>query len=62
MHFLCQSIGSPNFALFLTQVKSIIPTVHCLTAVIQIAGNDIDYKCCTLVLASKLEEFADWLR
>ena len=38
------------------------PAFLCHTAEIQSGGNDIDNKYCPLLLASKLNEYADWSR
>ena len=62
VYFMHESTVLPDFTKFVSSINSKMPAVTFHAAVIQIGGNDIDNGCCPLLLASKLQDFADWLR
>ena len=60
VHFLHEGTILPGYDKFLYSVNNKIPAIRFHVAVIQIGGNDIDNGCCPLLLASKLQDFANW--
>ena len=62
VHFLHEGTILPDYDNFLYSVNNKIPAIRFHVAVIQIGGNDIDNGCCPLLLASKLQDFANWLK
>ena len=60
-HFLHEGTILPDYDRFLYSENK-IPAIRFHVAVIQIGGNDIDNGCCPLLLTSKLQDFADWLK
>ena len=62
VHFLHEGTILPDYDNFLYSVNNKILAIRFHDAVIQIGGNDIDNGCCPLLLASKLQDFANWLK